>query len=238
MTETASGLLLLDKPSGVTSFDCVHEVRRRLAVKRVGHCGTLDPSARGLLMILAGPATRAQDSFLGLEKQYWFCGEFGIKTDTADLEGKVIEEKPSGHVTQEKLKSVLETFVGEIEQTPPLYSALKFKGKPYYAYARKGLDVMRVPRPVSIYSLSLLSFRPPYWEVRVTCSRGTYVRTLVEDLAERLGTCATLIELVRERVGPFKKEQALSWQELRVMESEDLGRLLLPVAPEGVLAHA
>ncbi len=161
-----------------------------------------------------------------------------MKTATADLEGEVIEKRPWDHLTAKNVGAVLETFVGEIEQTPPLYSALKYKGKPYYDYARKGLEVPRIPRPVSIHSLSLLSFRPPFWEARVVCSRGTYVRTLVEDIAERLGTCATLIELVRERVGPYKKEHALSWQELRTMDQQNLASLLCPIVPQEVLIHA
>jgi tRNA pseudouridine55 synthase len=235
--DSPSGLLLLDKPSGVTSFDCVWQVKRKLGAKRVGHCGTLDPAARGLLMILVGPATRTQDSFLALEKEYWFRGEFGRKTSTADLEGRQVDEKPHGHVTRENLEKVLATFVGNIEQTPPLYSALKFQGKPYYHYARKGLDVPRVPRPISIASLVLETFWPPYWEARVICSRGTYIRTLVEDIAERLGTCATLVELVRERVGSFKREQALSWRELCAITSENLWPLLRPVISEKVPAH-
>src|SRR5690349_20316430 len=121
MTEPPCGMLLLDKPSGVTSFDCVSQVKRKLGVKRVGHCGTLDPAARGLLMILVGPATRAQDSFLGLEKDYWFQAEFGRKTATADSEGKVIEEKPTDHVTRERLEHVLESFIGINLQIPPMY---------------------------------------------------------------------------------------------------------------------
>src|SRR5438067_1681418 len=119
VTDSSSGLLLLDKPSGVTSFDCVYEVRRRLGVKRVGHCGTLDPAARGLLMILVGAATRSQDSLLGLKKEYWFRGEFGLQTTTADLDGDVIKEQRCDHVTQSSLDKVLATFVGDIEQTPP-----------------------------------------------------------------------------------------------------------------------
>src|SRR5258708_5727081 len=124
MNDFPSGLLLLDKPSGVTSFDCVYQVKRKLGAKRVGHCGTLDPAARGLLMILVGTATRGQDSFLGLEKEYWFRGEFGRKTSTADLEGRVIEEKPQDHVSRESLHGVLAIFVGVTQQTPPIYSAL------------------------------------------------------------------------------------------------------------------
>lgn len=231
MMETAQGLLLLDKPFGVTSFDCVHHVRRRLGVKRVGHCGTLDPSARGLLMVLVGPATRAQDSFLGLEKEYWFTAEFGKKTSTADLEGEVIQQKSYDHVTPESLEGALKVFEGEIQQLPPMYSALKYKGRHYYDYARQGIAIPRVRRPVVIHSISCLSVRLPFWEARVVCSRGTYVRTLVEDIAERLGTCATLVELVRERVGPYLRAEALSWQDLHVIATEDLLPLLRPVTP-------
>jgi tRNA pseudouridine55 synthase len=238
MTESAQGLLLLDKPFGVTSFDCVHLVRRRLKVKRVGHCGTLDPAARGLLMVLVGPATRMQDSFLGLEKEYWFTAEFGKKTSTADQEGEVIERKSFDHVTPESLEGALKTFEGEIQQLPPMYSALKYKGKHYYDYARQGIEIPRVPRPVVIHAISCVSVRMPFWEVRVVCSRGTYVRTLVEDIAERLGTVATLVELVRERVGPYRRAEALSWQELHVIADEDLVPLLRPVTPSPELTFA
>lgn len=237
MTDPVSGLLLLDKPEGVTSFDCVRLAKRRFLAARAGHCGTLDPSARGLLLILLGQSTRLQDSFLGLEKEYWFRGQFGIKTSTADREGHVVEERPFHHVTQDALTTMLESFVGEIEQTPPLYSALKFKGKPYYHYARKGQDVPRVPRKISIASITLLSLELPYWEARVVCSRGTYVRTLVEDIAERLGACATLAALSRERIGSYRKDQALSWDALRAAESDVLNMALRPATAVGEPIH-
>jgi len=238
VTDFPSGLFLLDKPAGPTSFACVQAVKRRLGAARAGHCGTLDPSARGLLLILVGQATREQDSFLGLVKEYRFCGEFGVKSATADLEGPVTERRPWDHVMQEALERTLAGFVGPQQQTPPLYSALKYKGKPYYEYARKGQDVPRVPRPVLISSLSLFSFRPPYWEGRVVCSRGTYIRTLVEDIAARLGTCARLVELNRDRIGPYRRDQALTWQELHAVDAESLRDVLLPVVPQGVPIHA
>ncbi len=238
MIDSPSGLLLLDKPLGVTSFDCVYAVKRKLGAKRVGHCGTLDPLARGLLMILVGKDTRGQDSFLGLEKEYWLRGEFGRKTSTGDLEGKQVETRSSDHVTRELLEKTVPSFLGEIQQTPPMYSALKYKGRPYYDYARKGVSIPRSPRAISIYSFSLLSLRLPYWDARVVCSRGTYIRTLVEDVAERLGTCATLVELVRERVGPYRRDQALSWEEMRMIEPQNLLPLLQPIAHEPELIHA
>jgi len=238
MTDPLSGLLLFDKPSGITSFDAVYHVRRKLGVKRVGHCGTLDPAARGLLMMLVGPATRAQESLLGLEKEYWFKGEFGRKTSTGDNEGEVIETKPFAHLTRESLQAAMASFEGDIQQLPPMYSALKYKGRPYYDYARKGIEIPRAVRAITIYSLSLLSVRMPYWEARVVCSRGTYVRTLVEDIAEKLGTCGTMVDLIRERVGPYRREQAFTWEEWRRLEPESLIPFLRPVMAAPVLVHA
>ena len=233
-----SGLLLLDKPSGVTSFDCVALVRRQLGVRRVGHCGTLDPAARGLLLILIGSATKAQDSFLGYEKEYRFRAELGRKTATGDLEGEVRETKPFDHVSQDLLEKVMESFVGDIQQIPPMYSALKYKGKPYYRYARKGQTIPLQPRTVTISSFSLLSFALPFWEARAVCSRGTYIRTLAEDVAERLQTCGTLTDLVRERIGPYLREQAHSWDTLREVGREQLLTFLQPLSPLLATTHA
>lgn len=230
--------MLLDKPSGMTSFDCVAVVRKRLGVQRVGHCGTLDPAARGLLLILVGTATSSQDSFLGLEKEYVFRAELGSKTATGDLEGAPIETKPWGHVGRSQLEEALHRFTGELQQVPPMYSALKYRGKPYYEYARKGLSVPRSPRAVTIRSFSLVSFRPPSWEARVVCSRGTYIRTLVENVSESLKTCGTLTDLVRERIGRYRKDQALSWQELRMISSENLLPFLQPVLASEVAVNA
>jgi tRNA pseudouridine55 synthase len=227
-----SGLLLLDKPSGVTSFDCVAVVRRVLGVKRVGHCGTLDPAAKGLLLILVGSATKTQDSFLGLEKEYWFRAELGRKTATGDLEGDVQETTPFSHVTQELLQKTLENFVGDIQQVPPIYSALKYHGKPFYHYARKGQSIPMMPRTVTIRSIELLSFELPYWEARVVCSRGTYVRTLAEDVASRMNTCGTLVDLVRERIGPYRRDEAMSLESVRNSHPTKLIKALQVVTPE------
>ena len=238
MADSPQGLLLLDKPSGVTSFDCVAVIRKRLGVQRVGHCGTLDPAARGLLLILVGTATSFQDSFLGLEKEYELKAELGRRTSTGDLEGETIETQPWDQVTRELLEKTLQRFTGELQQLPPMYSALKYKGRPYYAYARKGLTVPRSPRAVTIRSFSLLSFRPPSWEARVVCSRGTYIRTLVEDVSASLNTCGTLTDLIRHRIGPYRNDQALTWQELRMIHRENLIPLLQPVLRREAVAHA
>jgi len=222
MPEQASGLLIVDKPAGLTSYDCVHRVKKILANEKVGHCGTLDPLAMGVLLLVVGRATRQQATFLELEKQYWFRGEFGRVTETGDREGACMRMPAYDHVTEENLRSVIERFVGEQMQTPPRYAALKFKGKRYYQWARQGVEIPRVPRPVHIYSFELLSFKAPYWEARVVCSRGTYIRTLVEDVAERLETGATLDALVRERIGHYSREQALSWPTVSASSRQQL----------------
>jgi tRNA pseudouridine55 synthase len=236
--DNASGLLLLDKPAGVTSYDCVHLVKRKLQVDRVGHCGTLDPRAKGLMLILVGKATRTQESFLGLEKQYWFRAEFGRQTSTGDAEGEVVAERPWQHLDRPSVESGLREWVGTRSQIPPRYSALKYQGKPYYAYARRGIEIPRAPRTIEIRLFELLSLELPFWEARLICSRGTYVRALVEDVGERLGTCATLLELVRERVGFYTVENALSWMDLRDMSRENLlhhlQTLPSPLVGEGV----
>jgi tRNA pseudouridine55 synthase len=141
-------------------------------------------------------------------------------------------------VTRETLEEALRHFIGDIQQLPPMYSALKYQGKPYYHYARKGLSVPRMPRAVTIHSFSLLSFHPPSWEARVVCSRGTYVRTLIEDVSESLKTYGTLTDLIRERIGPYRNDQALTWQELRMISRENLLPLLQPVLAPEAAAHA
>jgi tRNA pseudouridine55 synthase len=229
--EELSGLLVVDKPAGLTSFDCVHRVKRILQVKKVGHCGTLDPMAKGVLLLLIGKSTREQENYLGLQKQYRFRGQWGQTTDTGDREGVVTEIKAFSHITQDRLESVLREFEGTQSQTPPRYAALKYKGKPYYRWARMGVEIPRVPRPIEIYSLELLSWEGAFWEARVCCSRGTYIRTLVEDIARRLDTVGMLDDLVRERVGSFTQSEALSWPEVERSTREELSAHFQCAAP-------
>jgi len=153
-----SGLLLLDKPEGPTSFDCVRMARRVLKEKRIGHCGTLDPMAEGVLVLLFGKHTRRQDEFLAMEKQYWFRCELGRFTDSGDRTGKTLESFPFGHITQTQLESATQGFLGEQLQTPHKISAIKYKGKPLYVWARKGVEVPRAPRPIRITSFDILKF--------------------------------------------------------------------------------
>ncbi len=214
MSESLDGLLLLDKPAGMTSSDCVLAAKRKLSAQRVGHTGTLDPSARGLLILLFGKATRTQDAFHTYDKEYTFRAQLGVKTETGDGDGVDIEMTPWDHITRNALREAIIRFTGHIQQIPPRYSALKFKGKPYYHYARRGIEIPRAPRPVQIHSFELTRFDPPFWEGKVVCSRGTYIRTLIEDVAQSLGSAAVLRELFRDRIGPFSRKAAVSWQDL------------------------
>ncbi len=230
MTELLpSGLLVFNKPSGPTSFDCVHQIKRLLPGVRVGHCGTLDPLAEGVLLILLGRSTRQQDQFMALEKQYAFRAKWGVKTHSGDRDGRVVESRETVEIPFEKVQEVAQKFVGEIQQTPPAVSALKYKGRRLYEWTRKGIEVPRLPRPVTVHRFDVLSSDASFWEGRVICSRGTYIRTLVEDVAERLETLSHLDALVRERIGPYTREQGLTWEKLKTLSAEQL--LSLTVDP-------
>ena len=218
-----SGLLVVDKPAGLTSFQCVHRIRRVLGEKlRVGHCGTLDPMAEGVLLILFGPATRLQENFLGLEKQYWFRARWGSMTDTGDREGKETARFNFAHVSRADLDQAVFNFQGEQMQTAPAIAALKYKGRRYYEWARKGIEIPRASRSIRIASFQVLAQEGEFWEGRVVCSRGTYIRTLAEDVAKSLGSGAHLDALVRERVGPYTRAQALPWPTLETLNRDAL----------------
>ncbi len=208
------GLILLDKPSGPTSFDCVRMARRILQEKRIGHCGTLDPMAQGVLVLLFGRQTRRQDEFLAMEKQYWFRSELGRITDTGDKMGKTLETLPVGTLTLGDLQSTAQSFIGEQLQIPPKVSAIKYQGKRLYEWTRKGIDVPRPPRQIRITAFEMLRLDGSFYEARVVCSRGTYIRTLVEDVARKLGTGGLVDALIRERVGTYRREDAVSWERL------------------------
>ncbi len=210
------GILLLLKPSGMTAHDVVEFVRRKLKMKRVGHTGTLDPLASGLMVLCLGRATRLAEFLSGLDKVYRFEVVFGVTTKTQDAEGEIVEVRPTEGVTAERLKEVLERFVGEIEQVPPMLSAVHYQGKRLYELARKGIEVERPPRKVQIYRLTMLK----WWDepvkralIEIHCSRGTYIRTLASDIGEALGCGAYQHFLVRTKVGPFTAEQALTLEE-------------------------
>jgi tRNA pseudouridine55 synthase len=205
--EVAGGLLLIDKPAGITSHDAVARVRRALGVRKVGHSGTLDPAATGLLLIGVGRATRLL-RFLGdLPKVYQGRGVLGVATDTLDEEGAIVRESPVD-VAERDLRSVMQRFTGEIEQVPPAYSAVKVGGEKLYRAARRGEPVEAPPRKVNVDSFDLRGFESPAFDFEVRCSAGTYVRSLVADVGAELGCGAHLQRLRRTAIGPFRVEVA------------------------------
>jgi tRNA pseudouridine55 synthase len=204
-----SGLLLVDKPTGITSHDAVSRVRRALGIRKVGHAGTLDPMATGLLVIGVGRATRLL-RFLGESpKLYEGTGVLGVETETLDADGAIVRESPVT-VTEGELRTAIASFVGDIEQTPPAYSAVKVGGERSYRAARRGEAVDAPPRRVHVYAFNLRRFDPPRFDFRVRCSGGTYVRSLVADVGRSLGCGAHLGVLRRTAIGPFGVEDARS----------------------------
>ena len=211
------GLLNLYKPSGPTSHDCVYRVRKALQTRRVGHAGTLDPMARGVLVMGVGHGTRVLEYLHGLPKTYRARMVLGLETDSQDVTGQTLAEADASQVTREQVEAALEPLRGEIMQVPPMVSALKVGGRKLYELARKGETVEREARPITISSLEMLDFTPgPRAEVefRVTCSAGTYVRTLCHDLGAALGVGGTMSDLEREAVGPFRAEDAVRLEDL------------------------
>ena len=234
------GVFLLDKPCGPTSFWVVRQVRRLLAIKKVGHAGTLDPFASGVLIVCAGrAATRAIDTLMAGEKEYLATLCLGLRTSTGDPEGEIVERRRVQAFTDEQLETVLDKFRGEYWQTPPAYSALKHQGKPLYAYARKGIIIEKPPRRVSIPSLVRkdLTFSPDglaVLTIHVRCGKGTYIRQLAEDIGNALGCGAHLRALRRTMNGSFTVERAVPAAWLR--EEDGLGHLLAARLPETELA--
>lgn len=222
------GLLLLDKPAGPTSFEVVRRVRRAVKVKKAGHLGTLDPFATGLLPLALGAATRLAPFLEGLDKTYLAEMELGRETDTQDLTGRVVAEHPVA-VSEAEIRAQAARFVGEIEQVPPLYSALRHQGRRLYELARRGIAVEVRPRKVTIHRLEVQEIRLPRVILLVTCSKGTYIRTLAHDLGRALGCGAHLAALRRLAVGPFRVEEALPLAE--VTRNPELAReRLIPLA--------
>lgn len=199
-----NGVLLLDKPAGKTSNAALQEVKRLFKAQKAGHTGSLDPLATGMLPVCLGEATKVSAFLLDADKRYRMVCRLGVRTTTADAEGEVIETVPVPELTEQRVEQVLERFRGSIEQVPPMYSALKHNGERLYNLARQGIEVERKPRPVEIFELTLLTLGEDSLELEVNCSKGTYVRTLAEDIAEALGTVAHVTALRRLSVGPYQ----------------------------------
>ncbi len=226
---TMLGILLVDKPAGISSHDVVNRVRRQLGIRRVGHAGTLDPTATGLLVVAVGPATRFLQ-YLPLEpKVYEAEIKFGVSTTTQDAEGEVVELRPVPMQLRSALESKLPAFLGEIHQIPPMFSALKKAGKPLYAYAREGADVARETRRVYVSSCEIEEVGTDFAKISVACSGGTYVRTLAHDLGDAIGCGAHLSALTRTSVGRFSLAEAIPLDEVSAKHMIPLKNALYPL---------
>ena len=225
----ANGVIIIDKPQGWTSMDVCAKLRGVFHERRVGHGGTLDPMATGVLPVFLGRATRGVEYVTEGEKEYHAALRLGVITDTQDITGTVLERREHA-VTQEQLAAALERFTGEITQVPPMYSAIKIQGKKLYELARKGVEVERKPRPVTIFDLELLGWPDPGedFPLRVVCSKGTYVRTLCHDIGGALGCGGTMAALRRTRVGAFSIGDAVTLEQ--ILSSENPEAYIRPVA--------
>jgi tRNA pseudouridine55 synthase len=210
-----SGVLIIDKPPGITSFGVVKKIKKWLGVKKIGHGGTLDPLATGVLPIFINKATKIAQFFLDMEKTYEVTMRLGLETDTQDIEGNPLRVAKDVKVSLEALQAVVEKFKGKIKQVPPPYSAIKVGGIPLYKWTRRGFKIDVPPREVEIYDLQIKKFQPPEVEFTVTCSKGTYVRTLCADIGKKLGCGACLARLRRLQTGPFSIEKAITLEFLR-----------------------
>lgn len=215
MALAASGILNVNKDPGLTSFQVVALVRRGSGHRRVGHAGTLDPAATGVLLVCLGQAVRVSEYLMAMPKVYRARVVLGTATDTYDAEGAVTMQSPVSGLTREVVEEALRGFVGEVQQAPPPFSAVKVGGEPAYRLARRGRGVRPAPRTVRIGRIQVLAFEPPLVEIEVECGRGTYIRSLAHDLGQVLGCGAHLGTLVRTRIGPFGIDDSLSCAELR-----------------------
>jgi tRNA pseudouridine55 synthase len=221
------GFLIIDKPAGITSHDVVRRVRRAAGLRRVGHAGTLDPLATGLLPVALGDATRLIEYFSDREKGYSATMQLGSETDTQDSEGEVLATADWQEVSADQIESTLAQFRGSIDQIPPMYSALKKNGVPLYRLARQGVEVDRPARKMTIHSLTVTRFEPPEVDFDVVCSKGTYVRTICHDIGRQLGCYAHMTGLRRFLHGRFDLSVAVSLDEVERCGAEGLGELLL-----------
>jgi tRNA pseudouridine55 synthase len=229
-----SAILNVNKPRGWTSFDVVKFVRGRCGERRVGHAGTLDPAATGVLPILIGQATRLTEYLVDTTKTYEATVVLGVVTDTYDAEGDVVARSDASGVTEAQVRAALPAFLGEIMQAPPVYSALKQDGVPLYKRARRGETVRAAQRPVRVEQLDIMHFAAPLLELRVVCGKGFYVRSLAHDLGTALGVGGSLRGLVRTRVGPFRLDDAVDIETLRTEFESDSWRDRL-IAPDEIL---
>ncbi|HEU5291788.1 MAG TPA: tRNA pseudouridine(55) synthase TruB [Cyclobacteriaceae bacterium] len=217
-------VLLINKPLEWTSFDVVNKLRYKLQIKKIGHAGTLDPLATGLLIICTGKMTKQIESFMGLEKEYTGTFVLGQTTPSHDLETAVSEPKDISHLTPEAIAIAVKSLTGNISQLPPVHSAIKIGGKRAYKFARKGKEVELQPREVEVKKFEITALQLPELRFRIVCSKGTYIRSLARDLGEKLGVGAYLSQLCRTRIGTFKLENALSIEDVSPTQHADILR--------------
>ncbi len=222
------GALLVDKPAGPTSHDVVDLIRRHFQIKKAGHCGTLDPSATGLLIIVLGRATKLSERLMSDDKVYEGTIKLGETTDTHDAAGELVSSLPVPPLTQEELNSAANAFVGDHMQTPPMVSAIKKAGVPLYKLARKGVEVEREPRLIHIYQFRFSAYQEPVGWFRLACTKGTYVRTLAHDLGQNLGCGAHLASLRRISSGSFQVSNAIALEDLLTLDSRQLETRVIP----------
>lgn len=239
-----NGILLLDKPAGITSNDALQQVKRIYAAAKAGHTGALDPLATGMLPICLGEATKFSQFLLEADKRYRVVAKLGVRTNTSDADGEVVETRPVNVVTGDLL-SALDRFRGESQQIPSMYSALKYQGKPLYQYAREGIEIPRESRPITVYDLQLIRFEGDEVELEIHCSKGTYIRTIVDDLGELLGCGAHVAVLRRLAVANYPSDRMLTLEQLacilencqaqEILPRLELDPLLLPM--DTAVAH-
>jgi tRNA pseudouridine55 synthase len=230
MKRGIDGLLIVDKPEGMTSLDVVREIKRRFGVKKAGHIGTLDPFATGVLPVVINEGTKLVPFIGEGPKEYEVTLKLGEETTTDDWTGKVVTEKPWEGAQPEKIEALVHTFLGKTYQIPPMFSAVKIQGKPLYRLARKGIEVKRKEREVEIYKIQTKKINLPHVSFQVSCSKGTYIRSLGRDIGRKIGCGAHLCFLRRVRSGPFTLKQTISWERLKgLFQPDHLSPWLIPL---------
>lgn len=232
------GVLLVDKPSGPTSHDLVNRIRRTFRIPKVGHGGTLDPNATGLLLILLGKGTKLSDALMGGDKAYTATMRLGRETTSQDCDGEVVSEKPFESVTREQTEAAFRNLLGDQFQTPPMVSAIKINGVPLYKLARKGEEVERKPRFIHIYRIDITAWAPPLVTFDVVCTKGTYVRTLAHDAGQALGCGASLDALRRTQSGRFDIKDAMPYDEILKLTPDQLAARVIPCPTALEMLHA
>jgi tRNA pseudouridine55 synthase len=222
------GAILIDKPAGPTSHDVVDAIRRRFQLKKVGHCGTLDPSATGLLIIVLGRGTKLSERLMGDDKVYEGTIKFGETTNSYDADGQILETKTVPPLTLELLNDEAAKFVGDQMQVPPMVSAIKMNGVPLYKLARKGIEVEREPRLIHIYNFRFTNYSAPLGEFRIACTKGTYIRSIAHDLGQKLGCGAHLAALRRSESGKFSVADALTLDAVLKLTTAELEKRVMP----------